>query len=359
MDSARRVYRLVSSSIERHRRDKVVISTGTAPSDRPTVYFLTPDFDRPSGGIRVIYRHVDILNAAGIPAAVLHQEAKFRATWFPNQTRIANLSDTIVKRGDLLVVGELDVDIGSRLPAGTRHVVFNQNAHMTWVRSGEEVTPAYYDKPDLLGAVVVSHHNEQIVQYAFPRLAVHRIHLSIDPVVFRLGDAPRERTLCYMPRRGGGDARSVLAMLESRGLLRGWTVRALDNLSEQEVGEQLRNTCIFLSLSHHEGFGLPPAEAMACGAFVVGYHGFSGREFLLPEFSSPVEPGDILTFARMVEAALWQESVNPGWCQEKGRQASAFIRQACSPDREREDVRDLYAHLLSRVSPGREHAAQA
>jgi glycosyltransferase involved in cell wall biosynthesis len=162
-----------------------------------------------------------------------------------------------------------------------------------------------------------------------------------------------------MPRRGGGDARSVLAILESRGLLRGWTVKALDNLSENDVGEQLRNTCIFLSLSRHEGFGLPPAEAMACGAFVIGYHGFSGREFLLPEFSSPVEPGDLLTFAQMVEAALRQENANPGWCQDKGRQASAFIHQAYSPEREREDVRDLYARFLRRAARGQERVAQA
>ena len=54
----------------------------------PTVYFCAPDWNVPAGGIRVFYRHVDILNEAGIPAAVLHRRAGFRCTWFENHTRV-------------------------------------------------------------------------------------------------------------------------------------------------------------------------------------------------------------------------------------------------------------------------------
>ena len=46
---------------------------GNCASPRPTVYFVTPDFSEPSGGIRVMYRHTDILNSAGNKAFVLHQ----------------------------------------------------------------------------------------------------------------------------------------------------------------------------------------------------------------------------------------------------------------------------------------------
>jgi hypothetical protein len=41
----------------------------------PSVYFGAPDWNVPAGGIRVVYRHVDILNEAGTPAAVLHRRA--------------------------------------------------------------------------------------------------------------------------------------------------------------------------------------------------------------------------------------------------------------------------------------------
>jgi glycosyltransferase involved in cell wall biosynthesis len=133
-------------------------------------------------------------------------------------------------------------------------------------------------------------------------------------------------------------------------MLQNWIIRPLDNLSEHEVGEQLRKARIFLSLSHHEGFGLPAAEAMSCGAFVIGYHGFSGREFLLPEFSSPVEPGDVLAFAAALERVLQRDADAPGWCEKKGEQASAFIREEYSPSREERDVLALYSRFLGLIA---------
>ena len=35
---------------------------------------------------------------------------------------------------------------------------------------------------------------------------------------------------------------------------------------------------IFLSFGHPEGFGLPLAEAAACGCYLIGYSGLGGRE---------------------------------------------------------------------------------
>src|SRR5437870_2893463 len=53
------------------------------------LYYRCPDSPKPFGGIRVIYRHVDILNKHGIEAFVLHDRAPFRCTWFENETAIA------------------------------------------------------------------------------------------------------------------------------------------------------------------------------------------------------------------------------------------------------------------------------
>lgn len=52
------------------------------------LFFLSPDDNSPVGGIKVLYRHVDILNENGFQAAIVHTKKGFRCTWFENQTRV-------------------------------------------------------------------------------------------------------------------------------------------------------------------------------------------------------------------------------------------------------------------------------
>jgi Glycosyl transferases group 1 len=321
---------------------------GGQQATTPTVYFCAPDFDVPSGGVRVVYRHVDILNQAGISAAVLHRRSGFRCTWFENQTRVVGSRDTTIGPEDLVVVGEVFVALLRRLGPRHRFVVFNQNPHLTWERVSDQEVDHYTRSPGLAAVLVVSDHSLEMVRYAAPSANVVRVHNSIDPARFFPGPARSRRVISYMPRRGLNEARQVLGILHGRGILHGWEVKPLAGLSEDRVADQLRSTTIFLSLAYHEGFGLPAAEAMACGAYAVGFHGFAGREYFRPEFSHPVEPGDVLGLAHAAAAAIEREEREPGWCQARGAAASRFIAAEYSPDRERREVVETYSALLRR-----------
>lgn len=314
-----------------------------------TIYFCVPDYDVPSGGVRVMYRHVDLLNGAGIRAAVLHRRDNFRCTWFENRTRVAGSDAVAVGPDDLVVVSELAADSLQRLAPGSRFVVFNQNPHLTWQRASEDAVQSYMSSPDLMAIVTVSSHSAEMLQYAAPSANVVRVHNSIDPRLFFPEDARPGRTMCYMPRGSSDEARQVLGILRGRGVLQDWDVKPLHGLPEQEVAKRLRGTTIFLSLAYHEGFGLPAAEAMACGAYVVGFHGFAGREYFRPDFTHPVEPGDVLRLARTVEEVVERETVEPGWCQSRGREAARFIAESYSPQQERDEVVSTYTSLIGGV----------
>jgi glycosyltransferase involved in cell wall biosynthesis len=321
------------------------ISTVDVQDHTPTVYFCTPDINYPTGGIRVVYRHADLLNEAGIPASVVHARSNFRCTWFENRTQVMSSREARIGPHDLIVVSEVGASVLRRLPAGFRFIVFNQNSHLTW-SFPEARAEHYLRNPDLVALLTVSEHGREMLEYAAPGVPVRRVHNSIDPQVFSPGDARRPRRIAYMPRRGREEARQVFGLLRGRGALDGWEVTALEGLSEREVGEQLKSTSIFFNFTYLEGFGLPAAEAMACGAYVIGFHGFGGREFLSPEFSSPVEPGDVVAFAREFERVAAREAVEPGWCRQRGRAAATFIAQHYSPAREREDVIGIYRTLM-------------
>ncbi len=323
------------------------LRTSPQQDHEPTVYFCTPDYNVPTGGIRVVYRHVDLLNGAGLAASVLHARAGFRCDWFENRTRVVGGRHVVIGPRDLVVVSELAANLLQHLPPGYRFAVFNQGPHLTW-RPPEAIVQDYSRDPALAAVLTVSRHGAELLSYAMPGTKVLRVHNSIDPLVFFPGDEPRGRTIAYMPRRGREEARQILGMLHGRGALNGWEVVAIQGMKELEVARRLRSATIFLSFAYQEGFGLPPAEAMASGSYVVGYHGFGGQEFFRPEFCSPVDAGDVIGFARTLERVMEQETREPGWCAARGAAAASFIAAEYSPERERQDVIAAYASLLER-----------
>ena len=86
-----------------------------------------------------------------------------------------------------------------------------------------------------------------------------------------------------------------------------WEIVPVGGLHQDELAEVFGTAQIFISLSHREGLGLPPAEAMASGCYVIGFTGDGGREFMLSEVCSPVEYPNLITLVREVEkaATLW------------------------------------------------------
>jgi glycosyltransferase involved in cell wall biosynthesis len=345
LELARLSYRNIASRVDSWQRHQFRLKFINRPSANPTVYFLAPDYDIPAGGIMVLYRHVDLLNAGGIRARILHHRPGFRVTWFENATPIVDLASVVMEIGDLLVISELDIDLLLHIPSAVRYVIFNQNTHFTWRRTSSMASYYYSTRSGLVAVVTVSAHNCEMLEYAFPGLEVQRVHLGIDPAKFHPGEGIRGHVIGYMPRRGHVESAQVIEVLRSRGILGKWQLMPMEGLRLEEVADHMRKTSIFMAFTAQEGFGLPSAEAMACGNYVIGNHGFGGREFFRSEFSAAIDAGDVLGFARAVVNAVENEEANPGWCLKRGRQAALFIHSTYSIDAERNDVVGLYGKL--------------
>ena len=328
------------------------VQVGPASGPR-RIFYLTPHGNVPAGGVRVMYRHVDILNDSGVEAFVLHGRRGFECTWFEHRTPVVDTSSVRIGPDDLLVVPELFVGTLAGLGAGRPHVIFNQGPHLTFQREGANTAAHYVAGPDLRGVLTVSEHGRRLLEYAFPHLDVWCVRNSIELDLFRPGDARDPRLITYMPRRANADATLVLELLRARGALDGWTVRPLEGLTRRETAEALRSSSIFLHFTYQEGFGLPAAEAIACGNLVIGFDGFGGREIFRPEFSRPVPAGDVVAFAQTVEEALRREEREPGWCRSLGERAATYVSRRHSEENEREDVLAFYRHVIEtpRKSP--------
>ena len=123
----------------------------------------------------------------------------------------------------------------------------------------------------------------------------------------------------------------------------------VEALSQRETADALRESTIFLHFTYQEGFGLPAAEAMACGNLVVGFHGFGGRSFVR-RLVDPFPPGDVVAFAKVLEEILRREAAEPGWCRGLGLQAAADISAAYHPTLESNAVVAFYRALSSSCS---------
>jgi glycosyltransferase involved in cell wall biosynthesis len=307
-------------------------------SGKPCVYYLVPHLSEPAGGVRVMYRHVDLLNEMGVPAAVLHDSEGFRAGWFVNDTRVVYPSGISLCEDDILVLPECYGPGLGLLPAPVRKIIFNQAAYHTF-----DLIPAggnpYENVPNLLGVMAVSRDNLELLNFCFPGLAVWGTRPVIDAKIFHRGSQPLQRRLAFMPDRREAERHQLLHMLAARAI--DWDLVPISGRSEAEVGQIMRECAIFLSFSDREGFGLPPAEAMASGCYVIGYDGGGGREFFDPAYSCPVT--DQTSFARAVVEAAARPLEE---LQALGAKASEQVLGVYTLAGLRSDLRDVYERFL-------------
>jgi glycosyltransferase involved in cell wall biosynthesis len=314
---------------------------------QPRILVYAPDATAPSGGIRKLYRHVDVLNRHGFTAAVVHQQPGFRCTWFANDTPVVYAASTPVTRADVLVFPEVYGPQTATVAPGVRRVVFNQNAYYTfsgYPPDGRDL-PTPYTSPDVVAALVVSEDSRAYLHHVFPSLRIFRLRYGIDPGLFSFGPAKR-RALAYMPRKNVADVVQVIHILKCRGVLGDFELVPIQNRSEAEVAALLKECLLFLSFGHPEGFGLPPAEALACGCLVAGYHGGGGREYFGPAGAYPVEAGDVIGFARTVEEVLRAYRENPAPLRERAERGAAWVRAHYAPAQEEQDIVACWRALL-------------
>jgi glycosyltransferase involved in cell wall biosynthesis len=344
---AKRLVRQIGSYRERRSRMPPTFGVPAVASDTGSrIFYLCPDSDIPSGGIRVIYKHVDMLNSIGYSAAVVHGRPGFACTWFKHQTKTVAAREVNMSASDVLVVPEYYGANLGLLPDVPRLIIFNQNSYKTFSAAGALPAWQHYSRSGRIETMlVVSLDNKEYLRYAFPEIRVERIRNSVDSKIFHPGPAEPGRRLAVMPRRRAADWNQVRGLLTLRDCLTDWDVVEIDGKSEYQTAELLRSCAIFLSFSEQEGFGMPPAEAMACGCHVVGFTGLAGREFFYNDISTAVIEGDILHFAKEVEQAMRMYEQNPSALRKSALEGAARISVEYSPAVQLSELNAFYESL--------------
>jgi glycosyltransferase involved in cell wall biosynthesis len=122
-------------------------------------------------------------------------------------------------------------------------------------------------------------------------------------------------------------------------------VTFLEQLSTEELVRQYNRAQLLVSPSLYEGFGLPAAEAMACGTPVVATTAGALPEIVEDGVSGIlVPPGEVEPLAEAIRALL----EDPGRCREMGEAGARQVRERFSWRRTAEETLALYEEILAR-----------
>ena len=101
------------------------------------ILYLCPGVhQKPYGGMRRLYRHVDVLSDLGFDAHIVHARPGHRLNWFPNNTPVM-AAPIRLHRDDILVIPEVYKDKTSSIGPGLRRVSINLNV-FNWLPSADD-----------------------------------------------------------------------------------------------------------------------------------------------------------------------------------------------------------------------------
>lgn len=340
------------------------------------IYFICPSNKFASGGVKQIYRQVETLNKNGFEAYLLLKKRRKKEKWFNINVPVKyspflfkqlkylykgkkinffrNLflkflkgQSKKIEKDAILVFPEIYGPNIHKIEPEISKVIFNQNCYYTFgyfsIYEDYKINP--YNHPKTLATIVASEDAEKYMNYTFPDSKILKMRLGIDHKIFNYFEN-KEKQICFMPRKLGDDVTQVINILKQRNSLKNWNLVPIDNKSELEVAEVMKKSTIFLSFNHKEGFGLPPTEAMSCGCYVIGYTGQGGKEYFKPEFSQPVEDGNIIEFVQKIEDAIKTYENNPQEILNKGKMASEFVSINYSMENEINDTVKIWKNII-------------
>ncbi len=271
---------------------------------KPSIYYFCPDHNVPSGGIKVIYRHVEFLRDMGFNAFVLHQKPGFMISWYTGKNvafkYLGDPAFTLCKH-DILLVGE-DITPILRIvkDLACRTILFDQNWHYGFkaLKSSENLTITNFKTYGIVQALTPSAVIQDILEYTM-NIPTTNVSMYVDRTLHYYDKPCKTDRICYMKRKNS-DTEFVAAILKERGFAA--RLEPLDGVSDHDFARALRTAKVYLITSMQEGYHLSALEALACGCIVLGYGGVGGLEFLHDKKNCfLVEDGDYVSLARLIE----------------------------------------------------------
>lgn len=287
-----------------------------------------------SGGIKMAFKHVEMLREKGFDAVIATSDGKSPG-WFETTAPVIKL-ERLVRGEDFLVFPENHAELlSAHSEWDNTKVVFCQSQHMIYRGVGSRAGYEAFGVSEIIscGTAVT-----EFCKRRFPNLPVNTVPNFIDSARF---SCPREKKLqiALASRKRKMEAAVIHDLFRAENPSFAsipWV--EIHGQTEAETAAILRDSAIYLSLCRLEACPLMPLEAMASGCILAGYSGGGGQEYatLANGFWAPED--DCLSGAAALSAACklvteggarYQERIEAGrltariYCRERSAEALA------------------------------------
>lgn len=292
------------------------------------IIFVSHAEKGPSGGAKIIYHYSEIINTLkNFSSEVLHLKKKkiskfktsikkrfkldsktesgwqlnditpvkqFNYKWFNHKIKTRNYFN-FDKKKDFVILPEIFAHMADDLliKKGISYAIFVQNGYVIKSTNNEAKLLKSYKGAKF----ILSYSNDitECVKLKFPKLKTKILKVSCALKIDNKKSKKKINLITYMSRKLPNHSNLVIDYLKSH-LPKGWSVKNLNNLNENQTYKYLNKSKIFLSFSSFEGLGLPPAEAALSGNYVIGYTGEGGREYWTRPIFTKINSGNIISF---------------------------------------------------------------
>jgi hypothetical protein len=256
----------------------------------------------PSGGVKIIYQHCDILNSNGYKTYPVHL-GNFKINWFPHKTSAIreNKALSMIRESDILICPEI-IPLAAQPFKCKNKISFIQGWSIVDKSTGPNKSFEDFGFTHLLAC---SNYNKTYMK-SRSKLPCSVVINGIELNDFQYRPKLKKtKHVLYLNRRNVNDAREAIGMLEPEIRRTARFIELENRYNQNLMIKNYQKADIFIATGYPEGFGLPSLEAMACGCTVVGFTGGGGTEFILDGKTALIAPdGDIEKLSYCLKTVL-------------------------------------------------------
>lgn len=348
----------------------------------PRYFFVLPDVQIPSGGVNVALRCAEVLNSANYEAYALFSRHDYTYPFYNTKNQISYFHPPLIRVSQRLWSRrrKLLAFLHSKLkhPAKGHNRRFHirpddvfvipefaypeyaaQFPNNTCILLAQDVISfsRAYARDRIDGTDSLESFEEILTTSKASQAAIAEFSGKICDIIPQVADRPtlkptisKKRQIAYMPRKRLDEVEIIVGHLANLPELAGWSLVEIKNLNSEKRDEILSESLIFLAFSHREGFGLPPAEAMAAGAIVIGFTGVGGDEYFTSEYGYPIQDSDIVRFVATVRAVVMEYEVNSLKLDEMRQRASQHIKKTYNIQKHKTELLRIWSKLDAQFS---------